>query len=93
MEVSGIKHFLLGSIPQKTEKRSDVLQDFKNFILWVDEEQKKLTQLRRRILEGEDVPLHEIVLQAEKAKVALNLLIEVRNKLLEAFNDLMRMQV
>jgi len=83
----------MGSIPQKTEKRSDVLQDFKNFILWVDEEQKKSTQLRRRILEGEDVPLHEIVLQAEKAKVALNLLIEVRNKLLEAFNDLMRMQV
>jgi len=93
MEVSGIKSFLLGNTPQKTEKSIDVVQDFKNFILWVDEEQKKSAQLRKRVLEGEDVPLHEIVLQAEKAKVALNLLIEVRNKLLEAFNDLMRMQV
>ena len=92
MEVNGVRNFFLGSklINQKGE---DIVEDFKNFILWVDEEQKKSAELRKRVLEGEDIPLHEIVLQAEKAKVALNLLIEVRNKLLEAFNELMKMQV
>ena len=93
MEVNGINRFLWGNVPPQQEKSSDILQDFKNFILWVDGEQKKSAELRKRVLEGEDVPLHEIVLQAEKAKVALNLLIEVRNKLIEAFNELMKMQV
>ncbi len=92
MEVNEVRSFLSG----KTfinQRKGDVVEDFKNFILWVDEEQKKSAEIRKRALEGEDIPLHEIVLQAEKAKVALNLLIEVRNKLLEAFNELMKMQV
>ncbi len=93
MEVNGIKGFLSGISQVNREKSSDILQDFKNFILWVDGEQKKSAELRKRVLEGEDIPLHEIVLQAEKAKVALNLLIEVRNKLLDAYNELMKMQV
>ncbi|WP_461829147.1 flagellar hook-basal body complex protein FliE [Aquifex sp.] len=93
MEVNGIKGFLSGALPVNGQKGSDILEDFKSFILWVDSEQKKSSELKKRVLEGEDVPLHEIVLQAEKAKVALNLLIEVRNKLLEAYNELMKMQI
>ena len=93
MEVNGIKVFLSGAVPANGRKSTDILQDFKSFILWVDGEQKKSAELKKRVLEGEDIPLHEIVLQAEKAKVALNLLIEVRNKLLEAYNELMKMQI
>lgn len=93
MEIKRINNLLLKGVLPSQKKGSDIVEDFKNFILWVDGEQKKSAELRKRVLDGEDVPLHEIVLQAEKAKVALNLLIEVRNKLLDAYNELMKMQI
>jgi len=92
MEVNKINGFFRADLSPSREGK-DVVEEFKDFILWVDGEQKKSSQIRERVLEGEEIPLHEIVIQAEKAKVALNLLIEVRNKLLEAYNDLMKMQI
>ncbi len=87
----------LGSIPElfkrKEFERSDIVQDFKEFIEWVNEKQLRYKSIKERVLQGEDIPLHEIVIESEKAKVALNLLIEVRNKLLEAYRDLINMQV
>ncbi|AAC07208.1 flagellar hook-basal body complex protein FliE [Aquifex aeolicus] len=88
----------LGFIPklfevQQNVKGEDIVENFVNFVEWVNEKQLKSKKLKEAVLEGRDVPLHEIVIEAEKAKVALNLLIEVRNKLLEAYNELMKMQV
>jgi Flagellar hook-basal body protein len=45
------------------------------------------------VLKGADIPLHQMVVEFEKASIALNLLIQVRNKLVEAFQELNRMQV
>jgi flagellar hook-basal body complex protein FliE len=39
------------------------------------------------------VSAHEVMLTMEKAKMDLRLVIEVRNKLLEGYQELMRMQV
>lgn len=89
MEVRRIDFFLTN----EKVKKSDIVEDFKKFIEWVDEKQKKAEDIKEKVLKGEDIPLHEMVIEFQKAKVALNLLIEVRNKLLEAFNELMRMQV
>lgn len=89
MEVRKIDFFLTN----EKVKKSDIVEDFKKFIEWVDEKQKKAEDIKEKVLKGEDIPLHEMVIEFQKAKVALNLLIEVRNKLLEAFNELMRMQV
>jgi len=88
----------LGFIPnlfnaQRNVKNEDIVENFVNFVEWVNEKQLKANKLKEAVLEGKDVPLHEIVIESEKAKVALNLLIEVRNKLLEAYNELMKMQV
>jgi flagellar hook-basal body complex protein FliE len=45
------------------------------------------------LLSGENIPLHRVVLASEEASVAFQLMVEVRNKLLEAYQELMRMQV
>ena len=42
---------------------------------------------------GENVPLHQTMLAIEEASVAFQLMVEVRNKLLESYQELMRMQV
>ena len=39
------------------------------------------------------VPLHQAVIAMEEASVSFQLMVEVRNKLLESYQELMRMQV
>ena len=45
------------------------------------------------LLSGEDIPLHRAVIAMEEAGVAFQLMVEVRNRLLEGYQELMRMQV
>lgn len=42
---------------------------------------------------GAGVPLHQAVIAMEEASVSFQLMVEVRNKLLESYQELMRMQV
>lgn len=42
---------------------------------------------------GQGVPLHQVVLANEEASISFQLMVEVRNKLLESYQELMRMQV
>ena len=45
------------------------------------------------ILSGQNVPLHQAMISMEEASVSFQLMVEVRNKLLESYQELMRMQV
>lgn len=42
---------------------------------------------------GEDVELHQVMLATEKANLMLQLTLQVRNKVLEAYQEIMRLQV
>jgi len=42
---------------------------------------------------GQNVPLHQAVIAMEEASVSFQLMVEVRNKLLESYQELMRMQI
>ena len=39
------------------------------------------------------VEIHDIMLAAEKARLALDLTVSIRNKLVEAYQEIMRMQI
>lgn len=41
---------------------------------------------------GEDVALHDVMIQTTEAQLSLELAVQVRNKCLEAYNDLKNMQ-
>ncbi len=45
------------------------------------------------LLTGENTNIHQVVLAAEKAEVALRLTLQVRNKVLDAYKEIMQMQV
>lgn len=49
------------------------------------------TALKQRLLMGEPVELHEVLLAVEKAHLSFQMLLAVRNRLLEAYQELMRM--
>lgn len=45
------------------------------------------------LLGGQNVPLHQAMISMEEASVSFQLMVEVRNKLLDGYQELMRMQV
>jgi len=45
------------------------------------------------MVKGESVDLHEVMIAVEKAKTSFELLMEIRNKTISAYQELMRMQV
>lgn len=42
---------------------------------------------------GESVPSHQLMIAMEQAKLSLQLTVEVRNRLLEGYQEIMRMQL
>jgi len=42
---------------------------------------------------GQNVPLHQAVIAMEEAGVSFQLMVEVRNKLLDSYQELMRLQI
>lgn len=47
----------------------------------------------RKVLLGQSDQLHQSVIAMQEASVAFSMMIEVRNKLVESYQELMRMQV
>jgi len=47
----------------------------------------------QQLMAGETDNLHDVVLDAAKADLSFRLLVEIRNKLLDAYQEIMRMQV
>ncbi len=71
-----------------------------NFAGWLSNEMTELNvQLNQaehtvqRLAAGEVDNLHQIMLSLEKAKLSFELALQVRNKLLEGYQEIMRMQV
>lgn len=71
-----------------------------NFAAWLNNEiaglngqlnQAELTV--QQLAAGEVDNLHQIMLSLEKAKLSFELALQVRNKLLEGYQEIMRMQV
>jgi flagellar hook-basal body complex protein FliE len=50
-------------------------------------------QMLGRYAAGEPVSLHAVMIHLEETRVAFQTLVQFRNKVLEAYQDLMRMQV
>ncbi len=42
---------------------------------------------------GGDIEVHEVMMGIEKADISMNLALQVRNKILEGYNDIIRMQI
>lgn len=59
----------------------------------VGAKQAEASQLTQKVLLGETDQLHQSVIAMQEAGVAFSLMVEVRNKLVESYQELMRMQV
>lgn len=45
------------------------------------------------LLSGQSTDIHTALIEAQKAELTLNLAVQVRNKVIDAYNEVMRMQL
>lgn len=58
-----------------------------------DQPQQAVTQDMNRLLAGDMNNIHDVAINVAKADVAFRLVMEVRDKLISAYQEVMRMQV
>ncbi|BAI80015.1 flagellar hook-basal body complex protein FliE [Deferribacter desulfuricans SSM1] len=82
---------------KKTESKESKNVDFsellKNAIKDVNNAQLQADEAVKKVLSGETKDIHETMIALQKADVSLKLMLEVRNKLIEAYQEIMRTQV
>lgn len=64
-----------------------------NLVATVDAKQTQANSLTQKVLLGDSDQLHQSVIAMQEAGVSFSLMVEVRNKLIESYQELMRMQV
>lgn len=65
----------------------------KNFVSEVNAKQAAAGEAVNGLLSGDQVSLHQAMIAMEEASVSFQLMVEVRNRLLESYQELMRMQI
>ncbi|MFS0574231.1 flagellar hook-basal body complex protein FliE [Sporosarcina sp. 179-K 3D1 HS] len=72
-------------------------QSFGNFLKAamndVNKKQIESDKMTQKLVLGGDVELHDVMIAAQKASIALNATMEVRNKVVEAYQEIIRMPV
>jgi flagellar hook-basal body complex protein FliE len=59
----------------------------------INSKQVGATQALQDLQSGQNVSLHQTMIAMEEASVSFQLMVEVRNRLLESYQEIMRMQV
>jgi flagellar hook-basal body complex protein FliE len=75
------------------EKSVDFGDLLKNALKDVNDAQLNADEAIKKVLNGETQNIHETMIALQKADVSLKLMLEVRNRLLEAYQEIMRTQV
>lgn len=78
---------------QEKEKTSSFMDTLKEKLDEVNDEQIKADASTESLVKGEDVDVHQVMLQTEEAKMSLEMAIQVRNKILDAYQELTKMQM
>lgn len=59
----------------------------------INEAQNQSDVMTEKLARGENVDLHQVMIASQKANITLQATIEIRNKVIEAYQEIMRMQV
>ncbi|MFQ5719035.1 MAG: flagellar hook-basal body complex protein FliE [Acidobacteriota bacterium] len=59
----------------------------------VSDGQKQAAGLVQKFASGEEVELHEVMIAVERADLSFRTMMQVRNRLLDAYREIMRMSV
>lgn len=75
------------------EAQQTFANTLKDAIAGVNSQQIQSDTMTEKLINGGDVDLHEVMIASQKASITLNATMEVRNKAVEAYQEIMRMSV
>ncbi|WP_331274010.1 flagellar hook-basal body complex protein FliE [Capillibacterium thermochitinicola] len=78
---------------KKAEGSGEFQELLKGFINEVNKLQLEAEEIDRKLAAGTLENIHEATIAAEKAALALELTVEIRNKVVEAYQEIMRMPI
>ena len=90
---SGLKSLDKKQEPLQGEKISSFAEILKNSVNDVNEVQKNADLKVREFISGENTNLHETMISLEKADISFRLMMQVRNKILDAYKEVMNMNI
>jgi len=68
-------------------------QMMKKFVNDVDDKLKVSSSEKNKVLTGEATNLHQAMIASQESSISFTLMVELRNKLVESYQELMRAQV
>ena len=78
------------SVRETDKSFGDTLNDYLKDVNGLIQEAGEAAE---KMVTGEVTDLHDVMIAGQKASIALEMVVEIRNKLLESYRELMRMQV
>lgn len=84
---------LSNAIPLRQPGTADFSNLLGEGLARVDTSLKAADAQLRGLAAGEDIPLHDLMISMERARMDLMLVAEVRNRMVEAYQELLRMQL
>jgi len=84
---------LAGNKQQEEKPNLGFPQVFKEMVTDANDLQIQANEIAEKFALGEVTDIHEVMVAAEEAGVALELVMEIRNKLIDAYQEMMRMSV
>jgi flagellar hook-basal body complex protein FliE len=88
---SGFENF---TIEKENNNKAAAFSDlFREQLNQVNQLKKDSQEITASFAAGETDNIHDVMIAAEKAKVAVNLTTAVQTKVIDAYNEIMRLQV
>jgi flagellar hook-basal body complex protein FliE len=84
---------LAGGLNEVQKETIPFSEFLKNSIADVNKLQLEAGKLRQQLVTGEIYDIHQVMIAAEKASISMQFAIQVRNRLVEAYQEIMRMQI
>jgi len=84
---------LIKSKEKTSASSGSFIDTLKQMIEEVNQMHKESAELQENFIKGETVDIHEVMIAAEKAKTSFQLLMEIRNRFLDLYREIIRLQV
>jgi flagellar hook-basal body complex protein FliE len=79
--------------PQQQTGGASFKDTLHNFMSDVNEMQKKADQSIEKMVSGEITDVHQVMTSVEEANTAFNMMMELRNKVMDAYQEIMRIRL
>ncbi|SHJ43084.1 flagellar hook-basal body complex protein FliE [Tepidibacter formicigenes] len=99
MNINDIRNhnLTIGSIEKQNNNQKEKSISFKDFlkenIYFVSDMEKQANDMNLKFMSGEVENIHDVMIASQKADISIQAFIQVKNKIMDAYKEIMRIQI